>query len=359
LSPGPGGAIALEVEGLEVSFADRGGRLAWAVRGIDLFLGESESLAIVGESGSGKTAAAKALLRLHDPRTTAVSGRILIGGRDVSAASEREMEGIRGRLASMVFQDPMTSLNPVLRVGDQVAEAVSRSRGVGAGEARRVALELFGKAGMPSPDALYKRYPHEFSGGMLQRAMILIALAASPKLLIADEPTTALDVTVQAQVLDLIEAERLELGTALLLVSHDIGVVAERAERACVMYGGRVVESGDTADILASPLHPYTEGLLDALPGRGARGERFRTIEGSGPSVYDQGGGCPFAPRCRYVQEPCLASVPALEPAAPLGAAASGPSLGAAAMSGAVAKVGAARRAACRRAGELSLRGIA
>jgi oligopeptide/dipeptide ABC transporter ATP-binding protein len=334
----------LRIEGLEVSFElSARAETAYAVRGLDLSLGREESLALVGESGSGKTAAAKAIMRLHDPRKTRVSGRILIDGREIGALSEREMESVRGRSVSMVFQDPMTSLNPVFRVGDQVAEAVSISRGLRAREARALALELFAKAGLPEPEALYRRYPHEFSGGMLQRAMILIALAAAPKLLIADEPTTALDVTVQAQILDLIETERRALGTALLLVTHDMGVVAERTERAAVMYAGRVVESGRTAEILQRPLHPYTEGLLDALPGRGKRGERLKTIEGAAPSVFDRPRGCPFAPRCRYAQPPCLEAAPKLE------------SRGAANGDASVVS----RLCACRRSGELSLRGIA
>ncbi len=332
----------LRIEGLEVGFFDparRGGPIARAVRGIDLSLGPNESLALVGESGSGKTAAAKAIMRLHDPRATRVSGRIFLEGRDIARLSEREMEGVRGKAVSMVFQDPMTSLNPVFRVGDQVAEAISASRGLPRREARAVALSLFGKAGIPSPDALFRRYPHEFSGGMLQRAMILIALAASPRLLIADEPTTALDVTVQAQVLDLIETERrelgAELGTALLLVTHDMGVVAERTERAAVMYAGRIVESGRTLELLARPLHPYAEGLLDALPRRGGRKERLRTIEGSPPSVFDATEACPFAPRCRYAQARCSSEAPALAPGL------------------------AGRQVACHRWAELELRGLA
>jgi oligopeptide/dipeptide ABC transporter ATP-binding protein len=324
----------LRVEGLAVDFED-GRAVARAVRGVGLSLGAGESLALVGESGSGKTAVAKAIMRLHDPRRVRVAGSILLGGRDIAGLGEREMEGIRGKLVSMVFQDPMTSLNPVLRVGDQVAEAVMRSCRMSKASARAVALELFAKAGMPKPELLFRRYPHEFSGGMLQRAMILIALAASPKLLIADEPTTALDVTVQAQVLDLIEAERRALGTALLLVTHDMGVVAERTERAAVMYAGLVVESGPTLELLSRPLHPYTEGLLDALPRRGARGERLKTIEGSPPSVFEMTPGCPFAPRCRYATPRCRIESPGLSSA------------------------GGARLVSCHLSAELSLRGIA
>jgi oligopeptide/dipeptide ABC transporter ATP-binding protein len=325
----------LEIEGLEVAFEDGQGAIARAVRGISLSLGEGESMALVGESGSGKTAAVKSIMRLHDPRLTRVAGRIVLEGRDLGLLSEREMEVVRGRAISMIFQDPMTSLNPVFRVGDQVAEAVSRSRLMPRKAARAEALELFSKAGIPSPELLFRRYPHEFSGGMLQRAMILIALAASPRLLIADEPTTALDVTVQAQVLQLVEEQRRALGTALLLVTHDIGVVAERTQRAAVMYAGRIVESAPTIELLRSPLHPYTEGLLDSLPGREAHGARLRAIEGSAPGVYDERPGCAFEPRCRYAREACRAMEQALEAA------------------------GSGHGVACCRFRELALRGIA
>ena len=328
-----GGGL-LEIRGLEVSFDHESSRPARAVRGIDLALGPGESLALVGESGSGKTAAVKSIMRLHDRRNARVSGSILVEGRDIAALSERDMEGLRGRVISMIFQDPMTSLNPVFRVGYQVAEAVSRARGLARRPARAEALALFAKAGMPSPEILFRRYPHEFSGGMLQRAMILIALAASPRLLIADEPTTALDVTVQAQILQLVEEQRRALGTALILVTHDIGVVAERTERAAVMYAGRIVEAGPTVELLKAPRHPYTEGLLDSLPGREVRGARLRTIEGSAPGVFEEHPGCPFAPRCRYVAHRCRSEAPAF------------------------AYLGAGRGAACHRAGELSLRGI-
>jgi oligopeptide/dipeptide ABC transporter ATP-binding protein len=297
---------------------------------------EGETVALVGESGSGKSATAKAILRLHDEKAE-VAGSVEFEGTELLSLSEREMRSLRGRAISMIFQDPMTALNPVLRVGDQVAEAVRRASPEGGRKAAmETAVRLLSQVGIAEASRRARQYPHEFSGGMLQRALIAIAVAASPKLLVADEPTTALDVTVQAQILSLLDSLVDERGMSLLLITHDLGIVAERAERVAVMYSGRIVETGPSASVLAHPLHPYTEGLIAAVPRAGSRGRELSTIAGSPPGIFDAVPGCPFAPRCRYRQEACDRLVPPLVDA----------------------PEGGGRATACLRAGELKLRGI-
>jgi oligopeptide/dipeptide ABC transporter ATP-binding protein len=316
--------------------SDRG--TAYAVRGVNLSIEEGRIVALVGESGSGKSATAKAVLRLHDERTTELAGSIEFSGAELLSLRERDMRALRGRSISMIFQDPMTSLNPVFRVGDQVAEAVRRASGLGRREAAERAISLLADVGIAGASRRARQYPHEFSGGMLQRALIAIAVAASPRLLVADEPTTALDVTVQAQILALLDKLVVERGMSLLLITHDLGIVAERAATVAVMYAGRIVETGPSAAVLEHPLHPYTEGLIAAVPRAGTRGRELATIAGSPPGIYDSMPGCPFAPRCPYRVEECEVSVPPL-------ISASAPEE--------------ERSTACIRAGELTLRGIA
>jgi oligopeptide/dipeptide ABC transporter ATP-binding protein len=322
----------LEVEDLAVTFhLERGP--ARAVRGVSFSVRSGQTLALVGESGSGKSVSAKAILRLHDPDSTSVTGQALLDGRNLLELPEREMRRLRGSALSMIFQDPMTSLNPLMRVGDQVAEVFTVRKGMTRGAARGASLELFRKVGIADPERRYGQFPHEFSGGMLQRVMILIAAAAGPRLMVADEPTTSLDVTVQAQILDLMDGLKAELGMSVLLITHDMGIVAEHASDIAVMYAGRIVESGPTAAVLARPRHPYTEGLLDAIPRPGSRGRRLRTIEHAPPGLFDRLEPCAFAPRCRYRAPDCERGVPPLAP------------------------LGAGRKAACVRCGSLDLRG--
>ncbi len=324
----------LSLRGLRVAFAGEGGA-AMAVRGVDLELEGGEGLALVGESGSGKSATAKAILGLHDMSSTAVTGSVRFEGRELLELGEAELRSFRGRGASMVFQDPGTSFNPLLRMGEQVAEAFRSVAGLDRKAAREAALGLFSRLGIRDPVTRYAQYPHEFSGGMLQRMMILLALAGRPRLLVADEPTTALDVTVQAQVLLFLEELKEELGMAVLLVTHDMGIVAETSTRIAVMYAGRIVETGGTAEVLGSPAHPYTEALLEAMPRPGSRGTRLATILGLPPGVYEADSGCPFFPRCRHALASCMDGLP--------------PSV----------EAGPGRKSACFRTHSLSLRGIA
>jgi len=305
------GIDTLVVEDLSVTFATERGA-ARAVRGVSFSVGAGATLALVGESGSGKTVTARSILRLHDPATSVVTGRILLDGTDLLPLPEREMHRVRGSAVSMIFQDPMTSLNPLMRAGEQVAEVFRVRKGMPRERAREASRALFARVGISDPARRFEQFPHEFSGGMLQRVMILIAVAAGPRLMIADEPTTSLDVTVQAQILRLVDSLRSDLGMSVLLVTHDMGIVAEHAAGIAVMYGGRIVESGPTAAVLARPFHPYTEGLLDAIPRSGSRGSRLRTIEGTPPGVFEVTTPCAFAPRCRYRQPGCDREIPPL-----------------------------------------------
>jgi oligopeptide/dipeptide ABC transporter ATP-binding protein len=325
-------ADLLAVEDLSVTFHSERGA-ARAVRGVSLSVGAGATLALVGESGCGKSVSARAILRLHDPGSTTVAGRILLRGADILALPEGEMRRLRGSAISMIFQDPMTSLNPLMRVGDQVAEVFRVRKGMPRGKAKDASLALFARVGIADPERRFRQFPHEFSGGMLQRVMILIAAAARPLLMVADEPTTSLDVTVQAQILAMIDGLRSELGMSVLLITHDMGIVAEHASVIAVMYAGRIVESGPTAAVLAKPHHPYTEGLLDAVPRPGSRGGRLRTIEGSPPGLFTEMTPCAFAPRCRYRKAECDRETPPL------------------------VERGGGRRAACIRCGIIALRG--
>jgi oligopeptide/dipeptide ABC transporter ATP-binding protein len=311
-------APLLAVENLRTGFDTREGFLR-AVDGIDFQIDQGGTLAIVGESGSGKSVTALSVMRLIDrPGRIAEGSRILFQGRDLAELEETELERIRGNDISMIFQEPMTSLNPVFTVGDQISEAVQLHQNVGQKEAMARAVEMMQLVGIPSPAQRVQDYPHQLSGGMRQRVMIAMALSCNPKLLIADEPTTALDVTVQAQILELMKELRERLGMAILLITHDLGVVAEMVDEVAVMYGGRIVERGPVADIFASPQHPYTEALLDSIPLLGMRySQPLKAIRGVVPSPLEWPPACRFAPRCDYVFAKCLEVDPPLLPVPP------------------------------------------
>ena len=305
----------LQVEGLRTWFDSDRGPIR-AVDGVDFELEEGQTLGLVGESGSGKSVTALSVMRLVDETGhIADSSRVLFDGRDLTRLSEREMESIRGNDLSMIFQEPMTSLNPVFTVADQIAEALRSHKGLGAKEARTRAVQLLDVVGIPEAARRAKDYPHQMSGGMRQRVMIAIALACNPKLLIADEPTTALDVTIQAQILELMSDLREQFGMSILLITHDLGVVAEMCDHVAVMYGGRVVERGPVEEVFTSPQHPYTEALLQSIPLLGmTQSEPLRVIRGTVPSPLDWPRGCRFQPRCEYAFERCVEEHPPLFP---------------------------------------------
>jgi oligopeptide/dipeptide ABC transporter ATP-binding protein len=300
----------LEVRGLRVRFSTRRGGFA-AVDGVDLDVAAGETLCLVGESACGKSTACVALMRLLPPNAT-LEGSVVLDGRDLLALGEREMDEVRGRDVAMVFQDPMASLNPVHTIGGQIAEVLILHRGMSRDAAGKESRRLLDLVGIPDAGRRAGEYPHQLSGGMNQRASIAMALAGRPKLLIADEPTTALDVTIQAQILDLLRALRKEMGMALILVTHDLGVVAEMADRVAVMYAGRVIETAPVADVFASPRHPYTRGLLASIPRLDGPIGRLRTIEGGVPDPEAPDPGCRFAPRCAEAIERCRTTRPAL-----------------------------------------------
>ena len=305
-------SVVLEVEDLSVHFRTTLG-VVKAVEGLTFVVREGETVAIVGESGSGKSTVALAALRLiPDPPGKIVSGRIRFEGQDILALADAELRTVRGRRIAMIFQDPMMALNPVYTVGRQIGEVLKLHLGLGSREVAAEVVELLRLVGVPAPAERALQYPHNLSGGMRQRVMIAMALACRPKLLIADEPTTALDVTVQAQVLDLIQSLKDRLGMAVLLITHDLGVVAETAHRVIVMYAGRKVEEGPVAEIFKAPRHPYTQGLLEAAQWDQADGAPLHEIPGTIPSPFDMPRGCSFAPRCSFAIERCQREVPAL-----------------------------------------------
>jgi len=285
-----------------------------AVNGVTFDVAEGETVGLVGESGCGKSVTNLAIMRLlPKPAGRIEGGRVVFDGQDLVALPESEVREIRGRDVAMIFQDPMTSLNPVLTIEEQLTETLRAHRRVTADEARARAVELLSLVGIPRPETRLRSFPHQFSGGMRQRVMIAMALALEPRLLIADEPTTALDVTIQAQVLELVRDLTRRLGTAVILITHDLGVVAGMTQRINVMYAGFIVEAGLTADIFARPSHPYTVGLLHSIPRLDAADEPLIPIEGTPPNQRVAPVGCPFAPRCRWRVERCASENPALE----------------------------------------------
>ncbi len=300
----------LRVEGLTTRFPMEGERIA-VVDGIDLEIQSGEVLALVGESGCGKSVTALSILRLVPPPGRIEGGTVRLEGRDLLELSVPQMRRVRGQEVAMIFQEPMTSLNPVATVGAQVIEAIRLHDDVSRADARRRTRELFARVGIPDPEERLDAYPHQLSGGLKQRVMIAMALSMRPRLLIADEPTTALDVTIQAQILELLRELQRDLGMAVLLISHDLGIVNELADRVTVMYAGRVVETGSREEILASPRHPYTQGLLRSMPTRVHPGERLHEIEGVVPAPTEWPPGCRFTSRCPLAFDPCEGNPPA------------------------------------------------
>jgi oligopeptide/dipeptide ABC transporter ATP-binding protein len=306
------GPPLLEVEDLKTHFYTSDG-VAPAVDGVSFSIARGETLGIVGESGCGKSVTSLSILRLIPEQAgKIVGGRILFEGRDLLALSGHEMRKVRGNQISMIFQEPMTSLNPIFTIGAQIAEAISLHQQVGKREAAERTIEMLKLVGIASPEQRVREYPYQLSGGMRQRAMIAMALSCNPKLLIADEPTTALDVTIQAQILDLILRLKKELGMAVMLITHDLGVIAETAQRVCVMYAGKIVESAPVKEIFANPRHPYTIGLLHALPRADNAGGpvRLKEIPGMVPALTRLPGGCRFCPRYERGAEQCRAEEP-------------------------------------------------
>jgi len=310
----------LEVENLQTWFYTRAG-LVKAVDGVSFSLERSETLAIVGESGCGKSVTSLSLMRLvADPPGRIVGGAVRLGGTDLLTLDEAAMRDVRGNRIAMIFQEPMTSLNPVMTVGRQISEAVILHQRVSRGAALARAVEMLQLVGIPEPAARAREYPHQLSGGMRQRAMIAMAIACNPEVLIADEPTSALDVTIQAQILEVIARLQRELGTAVILITHDLGIVAETAERVIVMYAGRKVEEAPVKRLFAQPLHPYTRGLIDSIPrlalmrqaGAQAAG-RLQEIPGIVPALSDLPPGCIFAPRCALASDTCRREYPPYE----------------------------------------------
>ena len=313
-------APLLEVDGLKTHFFTRDG-VVRAVDGVSFSIAPGETLALVGESGCGKSVTSLSIMRLiASPPGRVVAGTVRFDGRNLLDLSEAEMRKVRGNDISMIFQEPMTSLNPVLTIGRQIAESLVLHRGMTRSDAMARTVELLRLVNIPEPARRAAEYPHQMSGGMRQRVMIAMALACDPKLLIADEPTTALDVTIQAQILDLMRELQAKTGAAILLITHDLGVVAEMAQRVVVMYAGRKVEEAPVAELFARPRHPYTRGLMNSMPrlgeGHGAR-QRLQEIPGMVPSLREPLAGCAFAARCTHAVDGCRAEVPGFEAKAP------------------------------------------
>ncbi|MDT3427748.1 peptide/nickel transport system ATP-binding protein [Paenibacillus forsythiae] len=299
----------LAIKGLKTYFyTDEG--VVPAVDGVDITIREGQTVGVVGESGSGKSVTSLTAMRLTPGKV--MDGSIRFGGKDLLALSEQEMQDIRGNEMAMIFQEPMTSLNPVFTVGEQIGEAVRIHLKYSRKQARARSIEMLKLVGIPRPEQIVDEYPHRLSGGMRQRVMIAMAMACSPKLLIADEPTTALDVTIQAQILDLMKELKSSQGTAILLITHDLGVVAEMCDRVVVMYGGKVVEESDVFTLFTEPKHPYTQGLMKSMPTLDSEEARLYSIKGSVPVPGSLREGCTFAPRCEFAMEVCRLQAPQL-----------------------------------------------
>ena len=303
----------VEIDDLHVSFSQHEG-LVQAVRGVSFSLDSGESLGIVGESGSGKSVTCGALLRLlREPPARITAKSMQLGGTDMLTASSRQISAVRGRVAAMVFQDPMTSLDPVFSIGHQLAETIIVHRKVSKAEALAQAAAALHRVEIKNADDVLRYYPHQLSGGMLQRVMIAMALSCEPDVLIADEPTTALDVTIQAQILQLIKDIQAESGMGLVMITHDLGVIAETVDRVVVLYGGKVMETGPVEAIFEAPLHPYTKALLNSIPGQTAGKQRLTEIPGASPNPAHPPAGCPFHPRCPMAIAECRRVTPSLE----------------------------------------------
>lgn len=300
----------LEIENLNTTFQIHKSQVK-AVRGVSLKVRDGEILAIVGESGSGKSVTMKSIMGILAENAEITADKIAFLGRDIMHLSEAEKRKMRGQDMAMIFQDPMTALNPLKKIGKHLTEVVQRHQKISKKEAQAIAIEMLNKVGIPSPESRMNQYPHEFSGGMRQRVLIAMALCSHPKLLIADEPTTALDVTIQAQILELLKRLNKEEHMSIILITHDLGVVASLADRIAVMYGGLLMEEGLTEEIFYEPKHPYTQALLHAIPKceSGCR-ERLEPIPGAAPSLLDPPAGCPFTERCRYGSESCSNGIP-------------------------------------------------
>lgn len=301
----------LEVTNLHVQFSTFGGTVQ-AVRGVSFDLYKGETLAIVGESGCGKSVTSQSIMRLiAEPPGRISNGQILFKNVDLTKISEKKMRTVRGKDISMIFQDPMSALNPTITVGEQIMEGIKQHHKVSKYEARKKAIEMLQLVGIPSPESRLKQYPHQFSGGMRQRIMIAMALICEPEVLIADEPTTALDVTIQAQIMDLFKKVQKETGVSIILITHDLGVVAQVADRIAVMYAGKIIETGKRRDIFYRPQHPYTKGLLQSVPRLDMDQSSLRPIMGSPPDLFDPPQGCPFTARCEQAMTVCQKIYPA------------------------------------------------
>ncbi|WP_028830301.1 ABC transporter ATP-binding protein [Proteocatella sphenisci] len=301
----------LEVKGMRTSFFTHVGEVK-AIRGVDFYLDKGEAVGIVGESGSGKSVTSLSVMKLLQFPGKLTGGEVLFDGEDLAMKTDKEMQAIRGNEISMIFQDPMTSLNPVFTIGNQIIEAIIKHQKLNKHQAKEKAIDMLRLVGIPSPEKRIDQYPHEFSGGMRQRAMIAMALSCEPKLLIADEPTTALDVTIQAQILELMKDLKDRLNTSIILITHDLGVVADVCSRIIVMYGGLIMEEGTSEEIFYEPKHPYTLGLMKSIPKVSDKEnkERLIPIDGTPPDLLKPPAGCPFAPRCEYAMKVCMTQMP-------------------------------------------------